>query len=1020
MRLHSLELAALGPFATAQRIDFDLLAAAGLFLLDGPTGAGKSTVLDAITFALYGPGRRGGDDRLHSDFAAPRTEPFVELEFSLRGRRFRIRRTPEYERPKKRGDGVTVQPATAHLERWNADRWLSVSSNKGEIGDVLDAEIGLSREQFTQVVLLPQGEFATFLRADDDERRDVLSRLFGAELFSRITDELDAQRQAGQRAVDLAHRRVRSALAAAAEAAGLDAAARDELAELASGERDQRLLELRDQLDGVRKRTTVDAERAEYELAAARAALDVALTHAERLHRAVVLRAERDEHEGAASAIEADRRRLDDALRAEPVRALLTAVAAADATLEAARAAVVHAAEGCGARDLGNAVADAETVAEAEAECLRWVARLGQVAEREAQLPVLEGVISAAARSVAEAQRAAAGVAAQLAALPAALADVEAARVAAALQEPLQHRLSAAARASEHQTQLASFHARRTAAVAGHQAAVDTHQRLVERRLSGMAGELAAALEPGAPCPVCGAAEHPAAAATAAEPVSANQLRAAERSRTNAEAERREAESAYAELERHAAVDASLAGVESADELAAQLAEVRAVMQRAGVCDEAEASRRIEAAQTEQRELTDRRLWHTADLAARTADLAAAQDAVDQLTATVANALAESEAAPGLRVRPGDTAATRQQALQCHAEQLHELATSLRDETVAARAATTARVRADAEARSAGFVGADDAKAADAHAADAHAADAHAADAARAAILSPDQREAIFAAVQAWDRRSTELNVALRVPELAALAAATVAELHAAAAQADTEATAARRVDAAAEQRRRSADADAASGAQAQVRFAERERDLAAAVAEHDAVAGEAAPVMHLARLARGMAGQRRVALTTYVLRHWFGQVVDAANARLRAISSGRYELQRLDEGQARNERAGLTLAVLDAHTGEARSPRSLSGGETFYTSLALALGLADVVKAGAGGVDLDTLFIDEGFGSLDPETLSQVMDVIDDLRDGGRVVGVVSHVSELKERIRERLEVRRLADGSSTLQVVA
>jgi exonuclease SbcC len=116
----------------------------------------------------------------------------------------------------------------------------------------------------------------------------------------------------------------------------------------------------------------------------------------------------------------------------------------------------------------------------------------------------------------------------------------------------------------------------------------------------------------------------------------------------------------------------------------------------------------------------------------------------------------------------------------------------------------------------------------------------------------------------------------------------------------------------------------------------------------------------------------------------------------------------------------GLTLRVLDRHTGEQRNARSLSGGETFYTSLALALGLADVVRAEAGGVDLDTLFIDEGFGSLDADTLDQVMDVIDELRDHGRTVGIVSHVSELKERIAERIEVRRLPDGSSTLRVVA
>jgi exonuclease SbcC len=188
----------------------------------------------------------------------------------------------------------------------------------------------------------------------------------------------------------------------------------------------------------------------------------------------------------------------------------------------------------------------------------------------------------------------------------------------------------------------------------------------------------------------------------------------------------------------------------------------------------------------------------------------------------------------------------------------------------------------------------------------------------------------------------------------------------------------------------------------------------------YDGLVAETEPVIRLAGLAKGTEGHRRVTLTTYVLRHWFAQVVAAANVRLAAMSSGRYELKRTDQAEHRRERAGLTLAVVDRHTGEERSPASLSGGETFYTSLALALGLADVVRAEAGGVDLDTLFIDEGFGSLDGQTLDQVMTVIDELRDRGRVVGIVSHVADLKERVPERLEVRRLPGGSSAVRVVA
>src|SRR5579859_3802904 len=196
MRLHELELQAFGPFATAQRIDFDRLAAGGLFLLEGPTGAGKTTVLDAITFALYGglAGEDAGADRLHSHFAAPDAEPSVTLEFSVRGARYLITRVPEYRRPKRRGDGYTTEAARVHLRRREGSAWVSVSSNKAEVGDAIADIMGLSRTQFTQVMLLPQGEFARFLRSDDDARRAVLTRLFGTELYDKITLELDRRR----------------------------------------------------------------------------------------------------------------------------------------------------------------------------------------------------------------------------------------------------------------------------------------------------------------------------------------------------------------------------------------------------------------------------------------------------------------------------------------------------------------------------------------------------------------------------------------------------------------------------------------------------------------------------------------------------------------------------------------------------------------------------------------------------------------------------------------------------------
>jgi exonuclease SbcC len=284
---------------------------------------------------------------------------------------------------------------------------------------------------------------------------------------------------------------------------------------------------------------------------------------------------------------------------------------------------------------------------------------------------------------------------------------------------------------------------------------------------------------------------------------------------------------------------------------------------------------------------------------------------------------------------------------------------------------------------------------------------------AAAAALAPPEQAALADQVSAWDQALAGLTAAVHATDLAGLDPGHAEE---AAARADEAAAGL----ALARQAEREAVAASQAAAVKAERFARRSRDVQGAEEEYDRVAEETEAVIHLAGLAGGTDGQRRVALTTYVLRHWFGQVVAAANVRLSAMSSGRYELRRTDEGRTRRDRSGLTLAVIDRHTGEERSPASLSGGETFYTSLALALGLADIVRAEAGGVDLDTLFIDEGFGSLDSGTLDQVMGVIDDLRDRGRVIGIVSHVAELKERVPERLEVRHRPDGSSAVRVVA
>jgi exonuclease SbcC len=994
MRLHRLRMTALGPYATEQVIDFDRLVQGGLFLLEGPTGAGKSTVLDAVTFALYGglAGEDSADDRLRSHFAAPDARTEAELEWSLRGVRYRVTRSPEYRRPKRRGDGMTTEAAHVHLQRRGGASWVSVSANKAEAGEMITELLGLTRTQFTQVMLLPQGEFARFLRSSDDDRRKLLTKLFGTSLYDRITDGLCRLRTEATRTRERAERAIELAVSKAAEAAGLDAVAGAQLLEASRADRHTCLKELQESLAQSVAVTGAELEAAIAAVAGAVARDEEARRQAGLMARLTGALAELRAHEGTRA--EHDRRagQLAAARHAEPVRPLLDALAEAVAAAAAASGDLAGLRPEPGEDALsgrgGPEAAARATAAEAEAATLqRAVDAERGLPAAEAELAGLDEGAAAAEEQVASLERARQDLPGRITTLDTQLSE---ARVAGAGLEAAQERLAVVDRqhaAAERLTELVPLLAERAAvvlaAVEAHQRAVDEHQRLMEARLTGMAAELAARLAEGGKCPVCGSAAHPEPAAACEPVISAEEVGQAAERREAAEAERRQAEEEHAELARAVAAEEALADGCDVASLAAEAARL------AAWAAEAQAARE-EAARLEA-ELADVRAEAegvAVELRTAAPAAAVAREQAGQACAALDRLRAElNEAA-----REHPSVAARQAALRRSAEveralgqALDALATCLADEA-------RARERADRQALGRGFATLEDAA---------------------AAVLAAPEQAALADQVSAWDRDLAALTAAVHLSELADLDPDRAEDVAARA-----EATAADL--ALALQAERGALAASQGAAARAERFAQRSEDIRDVEDDYDRAAEQTEAVIHLAGLASGTEGQRRVALTTYVLRHWFGQVVAAANVRLSAMSSGRYELRRTDEGKARRDRSGLTLAVIDRHTGEERSPASLSGGETFYTSLALALGLADVVRAEAGGVDLDTLFIDEGFGSLDSGTLDQVMGVIDDLRDRGRVIGIVSHVAELKERVPERLEVRRLPDGSSAVRIVA
>ncbi|MHB1595796.1 MAG: AAA family ATPase, partial [Streptosporangiaceae bacterium] len=603
MRLHSLTIQAFGPYAARQEIDFDRLTSSGLFLLEGPTGVGKTMILDAVTFALYGglAGEDSGQDRLHSHFADPGVEPEVSLEFSLRGVRHKITRSPEYQRPKLRGAGFTTQAMRVHLQR--ADRgggWESRSSNKSEVAEMVGEAIGLSRDQFTQVMLLPQGEFARFLRSDDDARRTVLTKIFGTQLFDRITAELDRRRAQAVRDRQAAEEDIAAAVAAAAEAAGLDGGQRDELLALRPEERAVRLKQISEEQDALAALAEQGRELTAGQARAALTAERQATARSELMRRLTGALAALDAHE-ASRAEQAERvARLDAARRAGPVRPLLAVLSDAESGTAAAREQVrqvaaaataefAEAAQLADGTDRASVVNAAARAADRAAEGLRAAGGLEYLVAAEAALPAaeeaaaeLDRVAAAAAAEVGSLEAARRDLPAQIAGLEAELIEAKMAAgtldAASQRQRDLAALARSAARLAEIGPLLAAADERRHAAVDAHQRLVDAHQQAMDARLAGMSGELAGGLVPGQPCPVCGSAEHPAPAPAGADPVTGQTVAAARERRDEAQRARELAEREHASLDREAAECAARLGGQTMTALAEQAAAAAAAV----------------------------------------------------------------------------------------------------------------------------------------------------------------------------------------------------------------------------------------------------------------------------------------------------------------------------------------------------------------------------------------------------------------------------------------------------------
>ncbi|MEN3534005.1 AAA family ATPase [Microbispora sp. ZYX-F-249] len=1135
MRLHRLRLVAFGSFPGTEEVDFDALGEAGLFLIHGPTGAGKTTVLDAVCYALYGrvPGQRESARSLRCDHAPPGRGPSVTLEVTIRGRRLRITRSPAWMRPKLRGSGLVEEKAKALVEELTepGGQWLARSTRSDEAGDFVNTLTGMTMAQFCQVAMLPQGEFAKFLRAGGEERRELLERLFSVRVFGDVERWLADHRTRTWRDAQELGQRVESVLDRMRGAAGDDLPLPEDAAEPAAWSR-----EVLDLARGALADAVAAGTASQEALLSARAGLEEGRSLADRQRRHAAALARRQELDAAAEERSDLEAMLDEAARADRVAPLIRqagqrAEAAAKARRLAADAALRALPGPTASRSLAAAGADPdderpdpERLAVLERERRDEVARVRQILPEEARLRQVRDERADAERGLAGLTEEEAGLTRRLAALPAERLDVEErlarARTAAASLPGLTAARDAALRSREvteqaglldaELTRLAEEEARAGAAqaelpallagaeerlrglrdmaarvpalkAAAHlaeerleaarlrdtltaeleaaehdrRAAVDLAQERRDRlqevrqaRIDGMAAELAAGLVAGEPCDVCGATEHPRPAAPAARAATADDEQAAQEAFDAAQRAREEAETAVAALSSRLGDAAARAGDLSRDDASAALADAREELSRLREADtavaaaEAEAGRlaaELESARDRAAELsallTETRTRRNAllaegerlaaglegDLATAEADLERARSLAaseEELAARATRLAAELEELGTRAARTGaaiaearahrdrlaaderrlaeviDAARGEDASLAARLDRLEEEADLLREAAEAAVAAAAADRESRAARAEAGRAAADEGFASVEHAA--------------AAVRTPEDREAMSERLGHLDAERATVEGLLADPELVAAAARPAADL------AELEAGHER------------AERDHAVRTSARDRARGRLDHLTGLAGELDEALRAYRPAeerhrlaRRLAELATGTSGDNRwhMRLSAYVLGERLRQVVDAANERLDRMSSGRY-LLRHDLSRSAGDRGrsggGLGLRVLDAWTGVERDPATLSGGESFITSLALALGLADVVTAEAGGAEIGSLFVDEGFGTLDDETLDDVLDILDGLREGGRAVGVVSHVAELRVRIPAQLRVVKGRSGST------
>ncbi|OFN48949.1 AAA family ATPase [Rothia sp. HMSC071F11] len=1061
MIFHRLEFEAFMAYPKREVIDFDALNEAGIFLLNGSTGSGKTTVLDAICYALYGmPSSERDIGSLYSTHVPPgEIKPHIFLELSIQNRRLRIDRTPAYRRLITRGKNkgtptlenpqALVSELIPGRDPQDEQSWRKAAEGMADSADYLTKLIGLNREQFLKVMLLPQGQFADFLKARSKDRIPLLKQLFPVDTYEQVMNRLREKEQISERAVqDIKHALDRTLeqtvttytkLCERLSRSGTDLDDNKNIVDAQEREVSEAYTKLdlatdletarhdfegwfTEHLHAVRRQEQQD-EHALTDLKDEREKLaaqqqDIAQriqdwAEYEKLQSAWA------RHESQEEEHKKQCRTLSNSRAAAPVEAELErsrrdeerrmhAAEHAQDTLNMARCSASQALEALGdctehleaslyridtAQDLQRVLNQAPSV----------MAQLRVYQHDEQALEEAKAALTALKRDSEKAQRTVEGIAKRELQSQQKLSDIS--KRLSSLHDVEQNyaRAQLALETAKKTQQEVAAHAEKLEqAQTAHDQAVQAYEliqrvsitaseeytRLQKRRLEQVAFTLAEELDEGQPCMVCGSREHP----QPAQP-SVSGITLVEQSEIDAAEER-----AHREQQKASAAATSVAQTQT----------VLDQLNESHMPDSQEAQSQVTEAQniynqaqealTHKREVQHQQEKETLELQKISEEQTRARTSLTQLQTQQAS---EQQTLTKLEKKLRQVAATisfadRVCKLESYVEQAHRAVDASRRLDDATISAAESAHQAQQSLERSVF---------------------ETFEAVQQAVLTEVQQQHLEQAISAYREEHATLQASLDRPAMRTVA--TLIE-HGQKAPSQEELTRIRQERDNVEQQyetlmtREGIRTNGIETLESLLQdYQEQQGESAHAVEQANLYAG-------LASIARGDNPDKnhQIDLVSYVLGGEFEQVLQVASEHLQRMSDNRYRLVLSDKREKRARiGGGLSISVEDNWNNDQREVNSLSGGESFLASLSLALGLAEVVQARNGGIEIETLFIDEGFGTLDAQTLELVMETLENIRENGRVIGLISHVEDMKERISAQVSIEKRQNGS-TLRV--